>query len=270
MTTLSCTGIINSMRVFSKNFWLAYKALEAVMNPYRFDQIKTTLMKSKRIDPKFLEEIDIAEFEQKKAEIEADWLQKSEDAKATGTAVHDRIHNLLVTDIVSCKKEYSIPTDLYKVQSVENFLKNDGLYPEFRMEVKLDDDYTLVGIADLIIKDGNRIKIIDFKTSDKIEMHSRYDMGKKKKQTFKFPISSVEQCNYNEYALQLSIYSWLIKKLNPDFEIIGLEIYHIQDMKLKKIYPVQEMKDEVEKLIPWHLKAVKLKKATEECREVIY
>ena len=269
MTNLAVTKILSSYRQFSRQFWLQYKALEAVMNPTLFDSIKLTLQKSKRIDPKFLEQVNIEEFEQKKAEIDAEWLQKSEEAKATGTSVHEMLHNMLCTDLQGCQ-QYGIPTDQYQVEATENFLNSDGLFPEFRMEVKLDDDYTLVGVADLIIKDGNRVKIIDYKTADKIEMKSHYEMSKKHSKKFSYPLSSIDDCNYNEYALQLSIYSWMLRQLDPTLEIVGLEIYHIQDMKLKKIYSVEEMKKEVEKLIPWHLKAVKLKKATDDCKERIY
>jgi len=131
------------------------------------------------------------------------------------------IHNLLCTDLSGCR-DYGIPTDKYQVESTENFNLSDGLYPEYRMEIKLDDEYLLVGIADLIIKSGNNIKIIDYKTADKIDMKSKYDMAKKKKATFKYPISNIEDCNYNEYQLQLSIYAWMLKKLNPDFVIESL------------------------------------------------
>lgn len=269
MTNLAVTRIISDYKTFSRDFWLSYKALEAVMNPYMFDNIKNTLMKSKRIDPKYFEGIDMEQYEQKRAEIDAEWRQKSEEAKETGTSVHEMIHNMLCTDLPRCR-EYGIPTDQYQVEATENFLNSDGLFPEFRMEVKLDDDYTLVGVADLIIKDGNKVKIIDYKTSDKIEMKSRYEMSKKHSKKFKFPLSSVDDCNYQEYSLQLSIYAWMLKQINPELEIAGLEIYHIQDMKLKKIYPVTEMEKEVQKLIPYHLKAVKLKVECDKCREIEY
>jgi ATP-dependent exoDNAse (exonuclease V) beta subunit len=35
-----------------------------------------------------------------------------------------------------------------------------------RLEMKLDDDFLLVGIADLVIKNGNHISIIDWKSND--------------------------------------------------------------------------------------------------------
>lgn len=266
---LSVTGILHSYKTFSRDFWLQYKALEAVMDPYLFDDIKIKLQKSKRIDPKYLEYVDKELFEQKKFELNAEWIQKSEEAKAVGTSVHEMIHNMLCTDLQGCRS-YGIPTDQYKIEANENFLNSDGLFPEFKMEVKLDDDYTLIGVADLIIKEGNKVKIIDYKTADKMEMKSRYELSKRHSKKFQYPLSNIDDCNYNEYALQLSIYAWLLRKLFPSIEVTGLEIYHIQDLKLKRIYPVEEMKKEVEKLIPYHLKSIKLKEEFNKCKEVIY
>ena len=268
MTNIAVTQLINTYKVFSRDFWLSYKALEAVMVPSEFDKIKITLMKSKWIDPKIFEKIDKNEYEIKRAEIDNEWKKKSEDARNTGIAVHEQIHNLLVTDLPECQRCFGIPTDKYKVSSVDKFLTESGLFPEYRMEVPLDDEYCLVGIADLIIKDGNDIKIIDWKSDDKIETSARFDMGKMKKKCLKYPLSKLEDCNLIHYQLQLSLYAWLVKQINPDFNIVSLEIMHIKDGKLKKVYPVEYLEKEIVTLLKWHLKATKLKKETDKCKEL--
>lgn len=73
MTNLAVTYLLQNYKTFSRDFWLSYKALERVMDTNRFEAIKLTLMKSKRIDPKYLEEINVDEYEQARAEIDADW-----------------------------------------------------------------------------------------------------------------------------------------------------------------------------------------------------
>lgn len=267
MINLAVTQLINTYKVFSRDFWLSYKALEAVLQKEEFEKIKMTLMKSKRIDPKILEKIDKSEFELKKAEIDLEWKKKNEDARNTGIAVHEQIHNMLVTDLPECKRCFGIPTDKYKISSI---LTEDGLFPEYRMEIPLDDEYQLVGIADLIIKDGNNISIIDFKTDEKIETSARFDLGKMKKKCLKYPLSKLEDCGLVHYQLQLSLYAWLIKQINPEFNIASLEIFHIKDGKLYKTYPVEFLEKEVNQLIKWHLKATKLKKETNKCKEIKY
>jgi len=99
MNNLSVTGIVNSYHTFEREFWLSYKAMEAVMNPNDWDNVKMTLLKSKRIDPKLFNLVDKDAYELKRSEIDADWRQKNEEAKAAGTAVHEMIHNELVTDL---------------------------------------------------------------------------------------------------------------------------------------------------------------------------
>lgn len=40
---LAVTHLIHTYKTFSRDFWLSYKALEAVMDPALFESIKLTL-----------------------------------------------------------------------------------------------------------------------------------------------------------------------------------------------------------------------------------
>ena len=51
---LSVTGIIKNFHCFDREFWLSYKALEAIMDPNEFKNIKMTLLKSKKVNPKII------------------------------------------------------------------------------------------------------------------------------------------------------------------------------------------------------------------------
>lgn len=270
MANIGVTNLISQYHFFEREFWLSYKALEQVVDPIKWNEMKMTLLKSKRIDDKIFLSVSREEYEKKKSEIDSEWKQKNDAAKATGTALHEKIHNMLVTDANSCKTSFGIPTDQYKICATEEFLNSNGLFPEFRIEIPLDETYLLVGIADLIIKDGNNIQIIEYKTDDKIEQHSHFDMAKKKKKTMKYPLSKIEDCNFNHYTLQLSIYAWMLKKLDPDLQITSLQIYHIVNDKLKKIYKCDFLEKEVDKLMNWHLKSINLKRDMEACREIEY
>ena len=270
MINLSVTGIIKDYHVFSREFWLSYKAIEAVIDPIKWESIKIPLLKSKKIDEKILSMVNIEEYNLKRAEIDQEWIQKNEEAKNRGNVMHEQLHNMLITDLSGCKSTFGIPTDIYKVMKTEQFKACDGLFPEFRMEVKLDDDITLIGIADLIIKDGSTIKIIDYKTDDKIERDSHFDLAKKKKKCMKYPLSRIPDCNLSHYQIQLSMYAWMIQQIDPNLEITELEVMHIQDGKLKKIYTVDYIKDTIEQLLKWHIKSFKLKIETDKCKEIKY
>ena len=62
----------------------------------------------------------------------------------------------------------------------------------------------------------------------------------------------------------------MIKQICPDVTIQSLEIYHIKEGKLKKVYPVEYLSKEVDVLIKWHLKALHLKNATDACKLIEY
>jgi hypothetical protein len=67
--------------------------------------------------------------------------------------------------------------------------------------------------AELIVGDSNVAgqvdlpvisRIIDYKTDKKIEKSNRW-------QKFKYPLNHLDQCNYNKYALQLSLYKYMLE-----------------------------------------------------------
>lgn len=269
MTNLSVTGVVHSLHYFEREFWLAYKTLESMMTPEDWNNTKMYLLKSKKIDDKCFEHINREEFEINKALLDAEWKKKNEESKATGTAVHEMIRNELATDIFAARRDFGLEGD---VQSNDVFLMSDGgLFPEQRMEIPLDDEFQLVGIADLIsIKDGI-VNIIDWKTDeDGIKFKSYYDVAKKHGKKLKYPMSKLDDINGVHYQLQLSIYMYMLLKLRPDLKPGKLKIVWLKDMKVRKVYEVEYLEKEVERLLAWYLKSTKLKIETEKCRERKY
>lgn len=271
MERISPTRIIADHRVFDKDFWLSYKTLEKLMSADRFDEIKLNLLKSKRINEKYLKEVDIDQYNMEKQLLDKEWIDKNEEAKAVGTSTHEKIHTLFCTDLTSIKQDFGIDVDNYQVLAQENFLNTDrGIFNELKLEYPLADDIILVGVIDLLIKDGNNIKIIDFKTNDKIKTDSHYDLAKKKKKTLKYPLSKFQDCDLVHYQLQLSIYGWLVQQLNPNFKISSLEIWQIKDLKIKKKFPVEYVKDDIDKLMKWEVKNIHLKQEMEKCKPLTF
>jgi phosphoribosyl-dephospho-CoA transferase len=74
MVNISVTGILREYKTFSRDFWLQYKALEAVMPETEWNNVKMILLRTKRVGPEILAKVDIEAYEMKKAEIDADWL----------------------------------------------------------------------------------------------------------------------------------------------------------------------------------------------------
>lgn len=269
MTNISVTGILREYKSFSRDFWLQYKALEAIMQPEAWNNVKLQLLRTKRIDDKILSLVNAEEFEVKKQEIDLEWKQKNEEAKQTGINVHEAIKDALIIDYDRAVKEYRLEGAL---QSPDVFLTaTSGLFPEQRMEIAVDEDVTLIGIADMIsIKDGV-VNCLDWKTDEEgIKFKSRYDMAKKSSKRLKYPLCAFEDCSGVNYQLQLSLYMWMILKLRPDLKPGKLQIVHIKDMKIRNVYDVEYLEKDIEKLIKWHVKSLKLKQKTMECREIEY
>ena len=98
---------------------------------------------------------------------------------------------------------------------------------------------------DLKEEKGGQVNIFDFKTNKEIEFTSKYN-----KRLF-HPISHLEDCNYNKYALQLSFYAYL-SELNAE-RIGRLALLWINDNDEIITYPVPYMKETIKAIID-HLK----------------
>ena len=265
---LSVTGIIQQYKVFSKDFWLGYKTLEKLYPD--FDSIKINLLKCKRIDPKYYQ--DIPNYQIERDLLEQEWNQKNEEAKQQGISTHEYIHNLLCTNLQACKNEFYIPTDKYQLKNYDQFLTcQDGIFAEYKLEIPINDEFTLIGIPDCFIIHDGVIDIKDWKTSDTpIKFKSNYEMSQHQTKKLKFPLNGTDDAPGIHYQIQLSIYMWMLLQLRPDLKPGVLEIVWIKDNKIKKVYPVEYMEKQVNKLIKFHVKNIKLQEEMLKCREIKY
>lgn len=269
MYRISPTSLIREYHTFSRDFWLSYKTLEKVLPEIQFADMRMKLLKSKKIVLDSIPNLDIEQFKIERALLEKEWTQKNEEAKQTGTLVHEQIHNLFCTDLHYVKNNFGIDTDKYQVQRTEEFLKaNKGIFNEFKLEVPIAEDFLLVGIADCIVRDDNHISIIDFKSDEKIPFKGIYEVGKKKSKRMRYPLVNLEDAQGVHYQLQLSLYAWMVQHLDPNLIIDKLVIVQVENLKKKKEFVVEYLKEDVEKLLKWHIKAVRLKTEMDKCNSL--
>ena len=271
MERISFSSILPMYKTFDKAFWLDYKTLEKLLPQEKFNEIKMSLLKSKRVSDKYFEGIDRDQFEVEKKLLDAEWTQKNEESKQQGIQIHEQIHNLFCTDIACVKRNLGIDTETYQISAQENFLNTDkGIFNELKLEVPLDEEVILVGIIDCLIKDGNHLTLIDWKSNDQIKWKSIYEVGKKHTKRLKYPLSAFDDCSGIHYQIQLSLYAWMCQQLNPDFIIDTLRIVQVKDLKKYKSWDVEYLKNDIDKLLKWHLKNMKIKKETDKCKPIIY
>lgn len=257
---------------FDKEFVSKYKALEKLIPKDIWKKEKGTIWKNHKIPKGYLEAHEISEKELNKVqqEILDEWAQINKDSCERGTKIHSEIENSFYDKEVNlskfgiggkfqCKKDYSDLDMEY------------GVYPEYLIYYDNDKlDLHIAGQIDLLVKSGNDIIIGDWKTNKKIDTKGFYNTYTRSTTKMKFPLTNLDDVNFNHYQLQLSTYAWMLQKLNPEFKIKRLFICHFDHDDNQTIYEVQYLKDEVEKMLKHYAKMLKLENQSKKYERIDY
>ncbi len=272
----SVTTLIGKYELpYDKEFWSKYKALERLMLPDDWKDAKKSLLASEKFDNRILEAYDISEEDliSTQQNILDEWAEENRKSCERGTNIHSRFEQAMydaensvnlskfgIGGKFQCKKDYSELNLEY------------GVYPEYLINYDNPElNLYIAGQIDLLIKDGNDIIIGDYKTNKKLDFKAFVNpYNKKKKRMMKYPLGNLEDCNFNHYQLQLSLYAWMIQKLNPNFNIKRLFIYHFDHNNKQNIYEVQYLKDEVEKMLKHFAKQQILEKQKAKYERIQY
>lgn len=259
---------------FDKEFWSSYKALEKLLDSDSWKIEKKSLLKSKHFDKKLLEAYNILDidFNKAKEDILDEWAEKNRISCERGTAIHSKLENALYKagDNLSLKK-FGIGGKFVCKKNYSELNLPYGVYPEYLIyydNPKLD--LHIAGQIDLLIKSNNDIIIGDHKTNEKIDMKSFYNQNTRTSIKMKYPLSTLDDCNFQHYQLQLSTYAWMIQKINPEFNIKRLFLNHYDHQGNNKIYEVQYLKEEVEKMLKHYAKQIKLNKQKAKYERIEY
>lgn len=162
----SVTTVINNYtQPFNSEFWSSYKAIERILGK-DFNNVKSELLKTKN-DSEFnmllLDSYNISkeDFIKVREEILQEWKDKNKESTDRGTRIHAELENAMydAKTNISLKKyglggKFNAYTDYEKLNSVP------GIYPEYLI---YNDTYNIAGQIDLLINDGEKIHIIDYK-----------------------------------------------------------------------------------------------------------
>ena len=260
---ISVTQLIhNYSNPFNSAFFSKYKALEALADPDHFSLIKPGLLATQVWKPELLEklEIDPEVFEEKVQEILNQWDNTRDEACDHGTYIHDILETSFYGNTHFDLSNFGCPYicgDYGCIKGNYHLDLENGIYPEFLMSYVTPEGLRIAGQADLICKSGNDIDILDWKTNKEIKRRSFYNSSKKKNVMMKYPLSNIEDCNYNIYTLQLSLYAYMLQQLNPDFNIRSLKIVHIGRDGKQTVYELEYRKADIERMIKHYSKQLK-------------
>lgn len=262
---VSVTTLIEKFgQPFDSEFTSKYKALEKLLPSDVWKKEKGGIWKSHKIPKEFLEVYNISEKELNAAQqdILDEWARINKESCERGTKIHAKLENSFYNtgkDIslkkfgiggkFVCKKDYS-DLDLEYAVYPEYLIYYDN--PKLGLHI--------AGQIDLLIKNNNEINIIDWKSNKKIDTKGFYNQATRTSTKMKYPLTNLDDCNLNHYYLQLSTYAWMLQKLNPDFVIKNLKIVHFDHDNKETIYDVPYLKDEVEKMLKYHVKQSRLEK----------
>lgn len=227
-TCISVTTLIHKFQTFDEKFWSAYKAIEKILGE-DFNIVKGELLDKKIFNIDILEKVNIDgdTFDEVRKSILKEWEEKREVSCIRGSAIHKELElGHLSGKTTEIKKlglggKFDINTSNLIIPGIQ------AVYPELLLShVSKDKSIRLAGQADLVIIDGFDVYILDYKTSKKIELKSFYDRKTKKSQMMRYPLNNLQDTNFWHYSLQLSTYAWMIKKIDPRFNIKALMLIH--------------------------------------------
>ena len=170
----------------------------------KYISVTTLLGKYKTLFDKEKHSLRVAEREGVSQELVLEmWEKENKKATDRGTKIHKLMENYVsygekADDYDWLYKSYDkiIPHSVNKLKKIysENLLH--------------DHSYKIAGTADLIYDHGDYFTIGDFKTNKKFNFTSDFN------EYFKDPISHLPYCEFNNYALQMSMYAYMYEKIS--------------------------------------------------------
>ena len=201
-----------------------------------------------------------------------EWAEINRISCERGTKIHAQLENgfYKAGSNITLKK-FGIGG---KFECKKNYSELDleyGVYPEYLIYYDNPKiDLHIAGQIDLLIKNGNDIILGDWKTNAKIDQKGFFNNSTKSTRKMKYPLTNIEDCNLWHYYLQLSTYAWMLQKINPDFVIKRLFIYHFDHDGNETLYEVPYLKDDVEKMLKHFVKQQKLEKQKAKYERIEY
>ena len=187
-----------------------------------------------------------------------EWKENSREACDMGTLVHDGAEKFLLYGIKS-GNEY----DRYYEWLRKHVSWYKKIYPECVLYSK---KYGIAGTSDLVCSrtgvGGGIVDIKDYKTNDISFNSIGEDFYTKQRKHYnrymKDPLGHLEECDYNKYALQLSIYAYMLEE-EFGYKIGNLEVVNMKWKSIVKpsTFPITYMKEEVKLILDYWKKNYK-------------
>lgn len=251
---ISVTTLIGKYgQPFDENFWSAYKALEKLLPADDWKIEKKSLLDTHKFNMEILDiyDISIDTFNKTQQDLLDEWHRNKQESCERGTKIHAELENSMykMGANVSLKK-FGIGGKFVCDKGRTNLDLENGVYPEYLISRTSDDGILkIAGQIDLLVKNGNEITICDWKTNKEIKTKGGFDTRTKQTAKMLYPLNKLEDCDLSHYNLQLSMYAWMVQKLNPEFIIKDLVLVHFDHNGKQTVYHLPYLKNEVEQML---------------------
>lgn len=241
---------------FDEEYWSRKKAMDALLEDDKeeLSRFRSMVKGAKKWNSKFNDAFGIDEptLEEARLAIIAEWRRINLESTDFGTAYHLKEelrwydHGAkLVNETLRLQGDYECIKHNFDLD------REKAVMPEFLIYYSCPDGILhLAGQVDLLIKDGNDIYILDYKTNkDGIKKTAFFDQATKRSKTMNYPIHNLLDTTYNHYNLQLSLYAWMLKKMRPEFNIKLLRLIHVDRQEKKTFFDVEFLDKECVRLL---------------------
>lgn len=152
------------------------------------------------------------------------WSEITITAQNRGTNVHLVMENYIKTNKI--QKGFEELVDSFVKKTTGIITPNSKILSE---ELLYSHEYKLAGMSDLIVENNNIFYVLDFKTNKKYNFVNKYN------EYFFEPIDYLQQCEFNTYTIQLSIYAYMHEQLTGK-KCGGLKVFYLREFKDKTFW----------------------------------
>jgi hypothetical protein len=160
--------------------------------------------------------------------IQQIWTNEADRSTTLGTWYHNQRESDICA--LSSMEREGVTIPVVKPTEVKEGVKlsasqklDPGIYPEHMVYLR---SVGICGQSDLVEIVNGKVNIIDYKTNKEIKMESYVDWEGKSEKLLP-PVDNLDDCHFYHYALQLSIYMYIILKHNPKLKPGKIFIHHV-------------------------------------------
>lgn len=254
---ISVTTLIESFgQPFNKDFWSLYKALEKLIPKEDWKTVSKTFRDTMKIPEDIYSVYNFTKEDavREQQNILDEWQAKNEESCTRGTKIHAELENSFYKMGANCNlQRFGIGGKFVCDKGRTTLDLEDGVYPEYLISRVSDDGILrIAGQIDLLVKKGHHYTIVDWKTNSKIEQKGYYNSATRSTTKMKYPLNTLEECNYSHYNLQLSTYAWMIEKLDPEAVIDDLILTWFPHEGGEQLFHMKYLKRQVVAMLAYY------------------